>query len=100
MTPTVWDKLYRRQFLESSQIRFPAICHEDEVFTPLLMAHKLVVAVLPSLLYHYVRRGAASLASGSIRTAQRPRGPSRWCSTRADTFRSSGMKMSSMPFAS
>jgi glycosyltransferase EpsH len=56
VTPTVWDKLYRRQFLESRQLRFPAICHEDEVFTPLLMAHAPVVAVLPSLLYHYVRR--------------------------------------------
>jgi glycosyltransferase EpsH len=59
MTPTVWDKLYRRQFLESRQLWFPAICHEDEVFTPLLMAHAPVVAVLPSLLYHYVRRASS-----------------------------------------
>jgi len=56
MTPAVFDKLYRRQFLESRQLRFSAICHEDEVFTPLLMAHAPVVAMLPSLLYHYVRR--------------------------------------------
>jgi len=56
MTPMVWDKLYRRQFLQSRKLGFPAIYHEDEVFTPLLMAHTPALAVLQDPLYHYVRR--------------------------------------------
>ena len=56
MTPVVWEKLYRRDFLQSRQLRFPAICHEDEVFTPLLMAHAPRIAVLRRPLYVYVRR--------------------------------------------
>ena len=56
MTPMVWDKLYRRHFLQSRQLSFYAIFHEDEVFTPLLMAHAPSIAVLHRPLYHYVRR--------------------------------------------
>jgi len=61
MTPMVWDKLYRRHFLQSRQLSFPAIYHEDEVFTPLLMAHAPSIAVLHRPLYHYViREGSIS----------------------------------------
>ncbi len=56
MTPSVWDKLYRRHFLQSRQLNFPAIYHEDEVFTPILMAHAPNVAVLDHPLYYYVKR--------------------------------------------
>lgn len=56
MTPMVWDKLYRRHFLQSRQLSFPAIYHEDEVFTPLLMAHAPGIAVLDRPLYHYGKR--------------------------------------------
>jgi hypothetical protein len=56
MTPMVWEKLYRRDFLRSSCLRFPAICHEDEVFMPSLMAHAPRVALLSRPLYYYVQR--------------------------------------------
>jgi glycosyltransferase involved in cell wall biosynthesis len=56
MASTVWDKLYRRSFLQSQQLDFPAIYHEDEVFMPLLMAHSPRIAILKRPLYHYVRR--------------------------------------------
>ena len=56
VTSTVWDKLYRRDFLQSRHLGFPAIHHEDEVFTPLLMAHAPRIAMLRQTLYYYVRR--------------------------------------------
>lgn len=56
VTSTVWDKLYRREFLQSRHLGFPAIHHEDEVFTPLLMAHAPRMAILRQPLYYYVKR--------------------------------------------
>ena len=55
MTPTVWEKLYRLDFLRSRRLDFPAIYHEDEVFMPLLMAHAPRIAVLKRPLYYYVK---------------------------------------------
>jgi hypothetical protein len=56
MTPAVWDKLYRREFLQSRHLGFPAIYHEDEVFMPTLMAHTPRIAMLRRSLYYYVQR--------------------------------------------
>jgi len=56
MTPMVWDKLYRRDFLQSRHLGFPAIYHEDEVFVPLLMAQSPRTAMLMRPLYYYVKR--------------------------------------------
>ncbi len=56
MTPMVCEKLYRRQFLQSRRLDFPAIFHEDEVFTPMVMACAPRIALLDRPLYHYVRR--------------------------------------------
>ncbi len=55
-TPMVWEKLYRRDFLQRWDLRFPAIWHEDEVFTPVLMAHAPRIAILPRPLYVYNKR--------------------------------------------
>lgn len=55
-TPMVWEKLYRRDFLQRWELRFPAIWHEDEVFTPVLMAHAPRIAILPRPLYIYNKR--------------------------------------------
>lgn len=55
-TPMVWEKLYRRAFLQRWNLRFPAIWHEDEVFTPVLMAHAPRIAILPRPLYIYNKR--------------------------------------------
>jgi hypothetical protein len=54
-TSVVWDKLYSRQFLQRCGLKFPAIYHEDEAVTPVLMAHQPRIAVLDKPLYHYVR---------------------------------------------
>jgi len=56
MTSTVWDKLYRRDFLQSRHLGFPPIYHEDEVFMPSLMAHAPRIAMLKRPLYYYVKR--------------------------------------------
>jgi glycosyltransferase involved in cell wall biosynthesis len=56
ITPMVWDKLYRRDFLQSRHLGFHPIYHEDEVFTPSLMAHSPRTIMLKRPLYYYVRR--------------------------------------------
>ena len=56
MTPIVCDKLFRRDFLLSCELSFPAIYHEDEVFVPLLMAQSPRTAMLRRPLYYYVKR--------------------------------------------
>lgn len=55
-TSVVWDKLYRRDFLQRCSLCFPSIYHEDEVVTPILMSHEPRIAVLDRPLYHYIRR--------------------------------------------
>jgi len=55
-SPVVWEKLYRRTFLQSRNLTFPAIHHEDEAFTPVLMAHAPRIAVLDRPLYSYFKR--------------------------------------------
>jgi len=52
ITPMAWGELYRREFLQRWNLRFPAICHEDEIFTPLLMARAPRLAVIQRSLYY------------------------------------------------
>lgn len=55
-TSVVWDKLYRRDFLQRCSLCFPSIYHEDEVATPIIMSHEPRIAVLDRPLYHYIQR--------------------------------------------
>ena len=62
----VWQRAYRREFLDSNQLRFrEGILHEDNQFTPraCLVAEK--VRVLPDILYYYrVREGSIMTTRG------------------------------------
>lgn len=50
----VWQRCYRRQFLEDNKLRFlEGILHEDNEFTPRACLKANKVKVIPDVLYHY-----------------------------------------------
>jgi len=60
-TVMVWDKLYRRSFLERCHLHYPPYFHEDLAETPRLFACEPKIAVLREVLYYYIKRiGSAS----------------------------------------
>lgn len=62
----VWDKLFRRDFLNVNAIRFPEIrAAEDTSFTYISLLSAMRIAVQPSVLIHY-RVNRAGTTSGSF----------------------------------
>ena len=62
----VWQRAYRREFLNSNQLRFrEGILHEDNQFTPRACVKAQRVKVLPDTLYYYrVREGSIMTTRG------------------------------------
>jgi glycosyltransferase involved in cell wall biosynthesis len=62
----VWQRAYRREFLEKNQLRFrEGILHEDNQFTPRACLVAERVRVLPDVLYYYrVREGSIMTTRG------------------------------------
>ncbi|GEM_PF-3064405 len=55
-TVMVWDKLYRRSFLDRCRLHYPPFFHEDLAETPRLFAFEPKIEVLRETLYYYVKR--------------------------------------------
>jgi len=62
----VWQRAYRREFLNTNQLRFrEGILHEDNQFTPRACVVAGSVRVLPDVLYYYrVREGSIMTTRG------------------------------------
>lgn len=65
--PAAWARLWRREFLLSSDVRFPSrVWYEDIRTTTKLFALAKSIVTLPEPLYYYLARPGSIMRSGSV----------------------------------